>query len=343
MNYYNLLRYALKVSPRLRILGIIVMHLLHRRYVILSVDPYNGCNYKCRMCYRSNSKQDKSNDSKISKSDISKIIKSFGRETMKLQIGCALEPSMAFSESMLLLSEAKKAKIGFISMTTNGVLLTFDNIKMLAEAGLNELIISCHGIYKETYEYFMRGKYERFIKLLDTIAEVRNMYPAMSLRINYTMNADNTEELKDFFSVFGKVKPNILQLRPIQNIGSTDYTNYDLTKIRDLYPTVILPLVDKCKKEGINVIVPDMDNIDQLERNNGTSNILNEIFQKNTQAYFSPSNFYMPDYDINKDTYRSYSNSHGKIKKLFKTLFMFNKNVVKDSGFMTKSMNYKMQ
>lgn len=343
MQYYSFLKYAIQLGPRPRILGLILMHLLRRRYLLLSVDPSNGCNYKCRMCYRSSDKMDRSvAQKKISEANIRHIIRAFGRDALKLQIGVALDPSIALDESLLLLQEAKRASIKFVSLSTNGVLLGYKQLEALCEAGLDELIISCHGIHKDSYEYFMRGKYEKFTALLSSIAAVKEKYPSLSLRINYTMNADNTEELRDFFTVFEKARPNILQLRPVQDLGSTDYTNYDLTKVRALYNTVIVPLMHDCKDKGITVVVPNLYNLDQLEDEKVYNNSLSDLFQQNVQAYFCPEYYYHPDFNIQEDTYRSYSKKHKKIAHLFKALLLpAHKVDVNDTT--TKAMNYNVK
>lgn len=292
------------------------------------------------MCYRSSDIKT-SGKHTLTEGDINNIIRAFGRDTLRLQIGCAMEPSIAFDNSLYLLKEAKKANIGFISMCTNGVLLTKEKLTELAQAGLDELIISCHGLHKETYEYFMKGNYDKFLLLLDNLYEVRSSYPQMKLRINYTMNADNTLELKDFFSVFSKLKPDTVQLRPVQDIGSQDFTNYDLTPIKELYDSVIVPLANQCKLQGIQIIFPELNNIDTLECNYKT-NALENIFRKNTQVYISPEICYSKDFDLSKDSYRSYSKSHGKISSLLKSLFISGKQSEKRQRSSTTALRYTL-
>ena len=83
----------------------------------------------------------------------------------------------------------------YISLTTNGNLLTKEQLFSMAEAGLDEITLSTHGIRKETYEHLMtNGKYDLFLQLLDNLKEVKKQYPDFRIRINYTMNEDNTEE-----------------------------------------------------------------------------------------------------------------------------------------------------
>ena len=137
----------------------------------------------------------------------------------------------------------------------------------MAEAGLDEITLSTHGIRKETYEHLMtNGKYDLFLQLLDNLKEVKKQYPDFRIRINYTMNEDNTEELKDFWKVFGDIPLNILQLRPVQEIGNSEYQNFSLQKISELLDSVVNPLVEECKRKGIICMAPEHKNLQILEQ-----------------------------------------------------------------------------
>ena len=84
--------------------------------------------------------------------------------------------------------------------------------------------------------------------LADKHHETRRVLAAdadFRIRINYTMNEDNTEELKDFWKVFGDIPLNILQLRPVQGIGNSEYQNFSLQKISELLDSVVNPLEEE--------------------------------------------------------------------------------------------------
>ena len=110
------------------------------------------------------------------------------------------------------------------------------------------------------------GKYDLFLQLLDNLKEVKKQYPDFRIRINYTMNEDNTEELKDFWKVFGDIPLNILQLRPVQEIGNSEYQNFSLQKISELLDSVVNPLVEECKRKGIICMAPEHKNLQILEQ-----------------------------------------------------------------------------
>lgn len=97
------------------------------------------------------------------------------------------------------------------------------------------MTLSAHGFTRETYEYLMtNGKFDLFRRLLADVAEIKKQHPQFKLRINYTINNDNLEELNRIWEVVGD-ELDILQLRPIQKIGESEYQDFDLTNIYARY------------------------------------------------------------------------------------------------------------
>lgn len=343
MNYYKLFSYALRMSPRMRLLGLYILHIFKRRYLNIQIDPVLACNYHCKMCYRSGSENKNNNHHFLKVEDIKRISKAFFPYALRLQVGCATEPTMKYAESLMLINEARQLGVKYISMCTNGVLLNEERLKELISAGLNEIIISCHGIRKNTYEYFMGGSYEAFLKLNNTLGQVKKEYPQLSVRINYTMNADNTAELIDFWKVFDSEVVNTVQLRPIQNLGSVEYTNYDLTDIDKMMDIVIQPLRRQCIDKGIRILAPEKDDLKQFDDNKQVELKINKRFQDFCLAYISPDYIYRSDFDINNDTYRSYANRSKFAKQMFYSIFMSNKSVDAVKQTITKHLSYSIK
>lgn len=56
MNVYKALKIFGKIkSKRIKLLGLIAMHIAKRRYIGVFLDPVMACNLRCRMCYMSDS------------------------------------------------------------------------------------------------------------------------------------------------------------------------------------------------------------------------------------------------------------------------------------------------
>jgi MoaA/NifB/PqqE/SkfB family radical SAM enzyme len=119
-----------------------------------------------------------------------------------------------------------------LGMVTNGQLLTTDHLEKLVELGLDELTLSTHGVKRDTYERLMRrASFDKFIEVLDQLEAIKKRTAATrpQLRLNYTVNAENLEELAAFFDVYGKYTLRTLQVRPIVDLGDTECTEKDMT------------------------------------------------------------------------------------------------------------------
>lgn len=271
MNIYRLLKQYAHVPEECKLMILFILHVLRRRYIGVYIDPVLGCNYHCLMCYYSNDEIRRTRHGRMTEQQIDNVGRALFSRVLKLQIGCGAEPTINMAGTMQLVRLGTKYGVPYISMTSNGVLLTYDKLQELVEAGLDELTVSLHGVRKETYERLMgNSKYEAFMELLQTIKRIKTRYPKFTIRINYTMNADNVDELSDFDTVFADVPIDVLQLRPIRNLGDSKYQNFDLTHVSECLDSVIRPLAERCKKKGILVLFPEQINIDRFEKRKTT-------------------------------------------------------------------------
>ncbi len=316
--------------------GIWAYHLLGKRYYGVFLDPVLACNFRCRMCYFSDPVKRSSMKGVLTKTQIDKIAWSLFHRAMKLQIGCGAEPSLDANLAYIV-KLGREYKIPFISVTSNGHLITMDKLRELAGEGLDELTLSMHGATKETYESLMvNGCFDRFKELLADFAEVHKAYPSLKLRINYTVNADNVEELALLPELLDGIPVETIQLRPVQEIGNSDYTNFSLDKIASCYDSVIEPLIIKCKKRGITIIVPTKQNISCLEEESDDGD---QRIEKATYFYVSPKNCWRSGYDYNEYRFEEYCKRNKIGMELFKSVF----SKTKSKKEFTKKMNYTVK
>lgn len=274
MNIYNLLKYIGYIrSPRLKLFGLWCAHLLGKRYIGIYIDPILGCNYRCQMCYYSNEEIRHKKRGRMTSEQLQSVAQSIFARTLKLQIGCGAEPTLDMNSCLQLIKLGRNYGVPYISMTTNGILLSEDKLLNMAAAGLNELTISLHGISRSTYEKMMgpTADYNAFLHLLEIIKNVKLLYPELNIRVNYTMNADNVDELADFDTLFKDVSINQLQLRPIRKIGDSVYDNFDLSHVAECLDTIIKPLAERCIKQGIIVLLPERNHLEHYEAKKRTS------------------------------------------------------------------------
>ncbi len=305
MNYYSILKTVSKIkSQRIKLIGLYILHLLGKRYMSMFFDPVLTCNLRCRMCYFSDKNKIKSlSSSKFSPNDLDLIAKALFNRILKLQIGCGAEPQ-TYSHLEHLVSLGKYHKVPHISLTTNGNLLPYSRLRELMSLGLNEITISCHGITRETYEYFMvNASFDRFLDLLDSIKKIKAEFPDFKVRINYTMNRDNTAELNQFWTLFNEIPIDILQLRLFQKIGESDYQEFDLSEVKQQLLTVITPLSQECNKRGILCLSPNESNFSIVEEDPDSRTIAEDL----AYCYISPQSCWKGDFDYHTDNYSSYT------------------------------------
>ncbi len=331
MNIYQSLKYFNKIkSPSLKLWGIYLLHIFGKRYLGIFIDPVLSCNLRCKMCYFSDEEKRKTLKGKLDDADIEKIAKALFHRALKIQIGCGAEPTCSKSIP-LLISLAKKHKVPYISLTTNGILLTEEDIHEYISGGLNEITLSMHGVKKETYEYFMtNSNYDAFRRTLEYLSAAKNRFPDFKIRINYTMNENNILELNDFFDSFDKIKIDILQLRPIQKTGNTAYDNFSHEQLEKMYDTTIQLIKEKCAERNITCIAPTKTDISVASENT------NSVIVDSTYCYISPNTCWEDDFDYNTDTYESYARKKKLSRKLLKNIFHWKKN----SELNKKNLNY---
>ena len=192
--------------------------------------------------------------------------------------------------------------------------MTEEKIEALLKAGLNEFTISLHGVTKESYESFMKkASYEKFQNAFKAFAKLKSMYN-FKVRINYTFNKDNFYELKDFFNHFDANSFDILQIRPIQKIGNTEYNDFDISSLEKDYPSLIQNIRETCKNNAIILMAPN--SLSKLNDENQSSFIFDYTF-----CYVSPNKFWMEGFNWRHQDFNSYSKQIGWSRTLFANIF----------------------
>ncbi|MGP1515196.1 MAG: radical SAM protein [Bacteroidales bacterium] len=332
MNIYNLLKInRLIKSSRIKLLGILFLHHLKKRYLGVFLDPILACNLRCQMCYFSDEQKRKALTGKLSQHEINAIAKKFFPYALKLQIGCGAEPTLYHNITDIIIL-AKQYGVPYISMTTNANLLKKEDLRKYIKAGLNEITISLHGVKQKTYETLMENaSYQKFIEVLSFVRELKTEFKNFKLRINYTINEDNCLELQNFFNVFGNYSIDILQLRPIQKIGESKYDNFSWQVLIDNYDTTVNKLKQESKQRNITVISPNKEDLTKQTNNQS-------IVFDYTYIYISAKEIFANDFSIDSDTYHGYQKKHNFYSRILKRIFSKNLN----STLKTK-LNYEIK
>lgn len=261
MNFYALLKLHKRIkSPKLKLLGLGLASAVGFRHLSVRLDPTLRCNLACRMCYFSGEGYKAKAGGLIQRDELEGLAKTLFPHAFQLVLGCGAEPTLArhYHEFFRL---AKRYGVPDVSMVTNGQLIERDDLEKMADAGVNELILSVHGVREATYESFMPGaRYVRLLELLGHIKELRNLREGAfpDLRINYTVNPDNLEELKDFFEVFGAFGVSTLQVRPVMDLGGV-YKGSISEALQPRYREMVAFLKEGCRQRQIRLLANTND------------------------------------------------------------------------------------
>ncbi len=344
MNIYNLLKLAAgkRLPQPIKILGLWAMHITGKRTLGIFFDPILSCNLSCRMCYFSDKEKRNSMKGMISNARLEQVDKALFHRAMKLQIGCGAEPTL-YPHLIDIVKRGEKAGIPYISLTTNGQLIASGrtDLMKLAQVGLNELTLSLHGTDKETYEYLMPGAdFDKLLQLIKIVGEVKKRFPDFVLRVNFTVNSRNVDNLSgDKFWTLWKegAFPDIIQLRPVQNLGVSEWKDFDLSSLIQNYDSTIGSVIMEAQKRGITCIAPDLD---QLKKVDETQEAPSAFLEDFSYCYIDPNACYKDDFDPLQDTYESYHKRHKSGRFLFKSAFSKYKAHNKKT---TKKMNYDVK
>ena len=323
MKFYRILRRLTSIrSPRLRLLLFLGAHTLRRRTIGLYVDPTLACNLRCRMCQFSSDEMRRTTlRGRMTDEALAALPASLMHHALKLQIGCGAEPTVD-PRTASVIAAGRAAGVPYISVTTNGQLLTPELLQQYIDAGLNEVTISLHGVTPSTYEALMPGvTHSRFLQLIDTLREARHRHPALTVRVNFTVNADNVDELPMLPDLFGAGLVDILQVRPVQNLGHSDYTNFDLQPLVDKYETTFGLLRQRAIEAGITCLMPGPDQIMLTAKEPGQLDIL---FEQLTYCYVGPHSAYAGGFALPGDTYRTYHKRNHTTRRILRALLMRN-------------------
>lgn len=314
MNIYKLLQLNRKIkSHRVKFMGLYLLHKLNKRYLAVNLDPVLACNLRCKMCYFTDADYVKTLKGQFKEEELEQVAKAIFKRALKLQIGCGTEPTL-YKNLPKIVALGKQYQVPYISITTNANLLTEDSIKELLDAGLNEFTISLHGVTKESYEGFMKkANYEKFHEAFKAFAKLKKRYD-FKVRINYTFNKDNFHELTHLFKHFDGQSFDVLQIRPIQKIGNTEYQEFDLDVLRKDYPNIIGQIRTNCKANNIVLLAPDQ--IPSKESINDSSLIFDYTF-----CYVSPQKFWKNGFQWREESFNEYSKKIGWEKQLFFNIF----------------------
>jgi molybdenum cofactor biosynthesis enzyme MoaA len=305
-------------SNRLKFMGVLLADLLNIRHIIVRFDPVTTCNLRCQMCFFSNPEwREAEAGGRFTAEDIDILAREFFPRALSLSVGSAAEPTM-HKGFIDVVRKGKEHGVPFVSVTSNGQLLTREHLRDLVRAGLDELTLSVHGVRAETYERMMRkASHARFLRLLEMVDEVRSEVRSrlFALRLNYTVNPDNLDELPDFFTVYGRFDIAAMQVRPMVDYGGTEYKHKSMLPHMPKYLAALKIIKEECKRRGIRLLYNEDD------PTYSTNNELAPVFLEGVRRIVRPGLVWAKDYDWRNESYTTYVARSGFRRKMLDYVF----------------------
>lgn len=229
-------------------------NLLYAQYVCdstlsLVIHTTKDCNFRCQYCYLDF-------ESKAMSEDVRDSIVKFVQKNL-YRFSCVKiswfggEPLLGM-DTIEYISEkvmriCKKAKKPYYaSITTNGYLLTPENIDKLIKYNVNSLTVTIDGLAK-THDNlrFLKGKQPTFEKIISNLCYIKNNVRCSKLRIIIRTNLTKeiTKYIDEYYTyyntIFGDDRRFSLFVRPVRDAGgervkeiaSELLTNYEMDKI----------------------------------------------------------------------------------------------------------------
>ena len=187
------------------------MSLANKRYPLkvampnnIMVEVTNVCNLRCKMCNNKYMKRKKG----FMSFDLFKRIVNEAVELNIENMGLyTTGESFLHPEIFKFIEYAKKKKIKYVYITTNGQALDAEKIKNIFKSGLDSIKFSIDAGSKEKYEALKTGA--NWQKLIDVIKEVRatrdKLKSDLIIFASFIVMADNYSDLIKYNEVFGSL------------------------------------------------------------------------------------------------------------------------------------------
>ena len=288
-------------NPRVKFFAALLFDLASVRYTIVRLDPVSACNLRCRMCHFSDPNWRGANAKGwLTEAELERIAEQLFPQALQVHFGASMEPT-TFRNYPWLIKLAKRYQVPFVGFTTNGQLLTRPSFEAMAAYGLDEITISTHGVRKNTYERLMkRASYDRHLQMLDDITAVRASSKKPLLRVNYTVNSENIDELQDFFDIYGSYNLSTLQIRLVFDLGDTEYKEKNSEIFLGKYQKALQNIILECKKRGVNVLA----NVNDPSHNQ--KNYSAYVYEKAFLRIITPSVVWNDNFDWRNESLDEY-------------------------------------
>jgi len=192
------------------------------RYLQIRLDTNNKCNLQCKMCYFSIDSVRKQSKSFMTDEEFADIAKKYFPLARRVYLSCKTEPFM-HKDFLSFVNVTKSYGVPFVSLVTNGTLLTRQIIDGIAESQINEIIVSVDGSTKETVEKIRPGlNYDQWLsRISDLAGSLKDC--KTRIRFNMVVMRNNVSEIFGVIDLALNLNVDLVQIRQVHSRDAFDY------------------------------------------------------------------------------------------------------------------------
>lgn len=167
---------TITITKDIPLMGTIMFGIIDRGSNLIQIRPTTVCNLKCSFCSTSANEHPVNYEVELNHliTEVKEIVKQKACNNIEANIDSVGEPT-CYPKLVELIKELKKIKeISFISMQTNGTLLTDKKIKDLEKAGLNRINLSIHTLDENKSKELSECKAYDLKKIIQVAKEINN-------------------------------------------------------------------------------------------------------------------------------------------------------------------------
>ena len=215
-------------------------------YRRLAVALTTRCNLACKWCYRFDPKYKSVLDMDLDFKVFQEFVKN--TESRFRMVHLAGLGEITLYPKLIEAIRLSKELSENVKFTSNGVLLTPDNIKQYIEAGLTHIEISIDAFDEEKLREFRGVDLDHLVKIVLYISEETDLH----LQINSVVSSENSQWLIDMVHVFNKAKNiKVWHTIPLFETSQMRENGIKPLETKD-YQELLLSLNKEIVSEGLN-------------------------------------------------------------------------------------------
>lgn len=182
----------------------------------VAFDITNKCNFRCLHCYN-DSGENHVIDNELSDDEVKALMHDVGKMQLLNVCFCGGEPLLRVDLLCECAKILKSYGVKFVSIVTNGYLVTEELVKKMLDSGIDSYQLSLDGISSKSHD-LLRNKQGSYDKVMNAIQILKRLN-IKNLDIAFSCTNFNLEELKDAYYLCNEFGIDHFRTQPLMIIG----------------------------------------------------------------------------------------------------------------------------